>query len=178
MYLVGGGSFTAIISHGAVFPLAIDEILFFILMTLCITWIYQKLFITIFTNIILCAYDWERKVDFFWSFQKEEKTGNSSPFPKSAALEDERLKNFHQSQCVRCKVRWHCIFYDAVSNTIRRRWEYRGMITEEGVDTVTYFGGNHGSRVWKSLKLKKVYFPRTRTSWDKYMFNGIVFFKF
>ena len=46
------------------------------------------------------------------------------------------------------------------------------------VDTVTYFGGNHGSRVWKSLKLKKVYFPRTRTIWDKYMFNRIVFFKF
>merc|ERR1719229_1165814 len=33
------------------------------------------------------------------------------------------------------------------------------------VDTVTYFGGNHKYRVWKSLKLKKVYFPRTRTSW-------------
>ena len=46
------------------------------------------------------------------------------------------------------------------------------------VDTVTYFGGNQGSRVWKSLKLKKVHFPRTRTSWDKYMFNRIVFFKF
>ena len=45
------------------------------------------------------------------------------------------------------------------------------------VDTVTYFGGNHRSRVWKSLKLKKVYFPRTRTSWDKYMFNRILFFK-
>ena len=82
------------------------------------------------------------------------------------------------AQCVLCKVRWHCIFYDAVSDTIRRRGGYRGIITEEGVDTVTYFGGNHGSRVWKSLKLKKVYFPRTRTSWDKYMFNRIVFFKF
>ena len=46
------------------------------------------------------------------------------------------------------------------------------------VDTVTYFGGNHRSRVWRSLKLKKVFFPRTRTSWDKYMFNRIVFFKF
>ena len=43
-------------------------------------------------------------------------------------------------------------------------------------DTGSYFGGNHGSRVWKSLKLKKVYFPRTRASWDKYMFNRIVFF--
>ena len=69
-------------------------------------------------------------------------------------------------------------FYDAVSDTIRRRGGNRGIFTEEGVDTVAYFGGNHGSRVWKSLKLKKVYFPRTWTSWDKYMFNRIVFFKF
>ena len=45
------------------------------------------------------------------------------------------------------------------------------------VDTVTYFGGNHGSRVCKSLKLKKVFFPRTRTSWDKFMFERIVFLK-
>ena len=51
------------------------------------------------------------------------------------------------AQCVLCKVRCHCIFYDAVSDTIRRRGGYRGIITEEGVDTVTYFGGNHGSRV-------------------------------
>ena len=69
-------------------------------------------------------------------------------------------------------------FYDAVSDSIRRRGGNRGIFTEEGVDTVAYFGGNHGSRVWKSLKLKKVYFPRTRTSWDKYMFNRIVSFKF
>ena len=38
-------------------------------------------------------------------------------------------------------------FYDAVSDTIRRRVGYRGIIMEEGADTVTYFGGNHGSRV-------------------------------
>ena len=38
-------------------------------------------------------------------------------------------------------------FYDAVSDTIRRRGENRGIVTEEGVDTVAYFGGNHGSRV-------------------------------
>ena len=38
-------------------------------------------------------------------------------------------------------------FYDAVSDTIRRRGLYRAIITEEGVDTVTYFGGNYGSRV-------------------------------
>ena len=68
-------------------------------------------------------------------------------------------------------------FYDAVSDTIRRRGGNRGIFTEEGVDTVAYFGGNHGSRVWKSLKLKIVYFPHTRTSWDKYMFNRIVFLK-
>ena len=28
--------------------------------------------------------------------KRRNKTENSSPFPKSAALEDERLKNFHQ----------------------------------------------------------------------------------
>ena len=38
-------------------------------------------------------------------------------------------------------------FYDAVSDTIRRRGGARGIFTEEGVDTVAYFGGNHGSRV-------------------------------
>ena len=37
--------------------------------------------------------------------------------------------------------------YDAVSDTIRRRGGYRGIITKEGVDTVTYFGRNHVSRV-------------------------------
>ena len=36
---------------------------------------------------------------------------------------------------------------DAVSDTIRRRGGNRGIFTEEGVDTVAYFGGNHGSRV-------------------------------
>ena len=38
-------------------------------------------------------------------------------------------------------------FYDAVSDTMSRRGGYRGIITEEGVDTVAYFGGNHGFRV-------------------------------
>merc|ERR1712223_1221568 len=38
-------------------------------------------------------------------------------------------------------------FYDAVSDTIRRRGGNRGIFTKEGVDTVAYFGGNHGSRV-------------------------------
>ena len=37
--------------------------------------------------------------------------------------------------------------YDAVSDTIRRRGGDRGIFTEEGVDTVAYFGGNHGFRV-------------------------------
>ena len=41
---------------------------------------------------------------------------------------------------------------------------------EEGVDTGAYLGGYHGFRVWKC---KKMYFLHTRTSWDKYMFNGI-----
>ena len=38
-------------------------------------------------------------------------------------------------------------FYDAVSDTIRRRGGDRGIFTEEGVDTVAYFRGNHGFRV-------------------------------
>ena len=38
-------------------------------------------------------------------------------------------------------------FFDAVSDTIRRRGGDRGIFTEEGVDTVAYFGGNHGFRV-------------------------------
>ena len=38
-------------------------------------------------------------------------------------------------------------FYDAVSDTVRRRGGDRGIFTEEGVDTVAYFGGNHGFRV-------------------------------
>ena len=38
-------------------------------------------------------------------------------------------------------------FDDAVSDTIRRRGGDRGIFTEEGVDTVAYFGGNHGFRV-------------------------------
>ena len=53
----------------------------------------------------------------------------------------------YTAHCVLCAVRCHCIFYDAVSDTIRRRGGYRGIITEEGVDTASYLGGNHGSRV-------------------------------
>ena len=92
---------------------------------------------------------------------------------------------FPTAQCAFCKVRCHCIFYGP---GIRYSGIFCVPCISSGysdifwhisvVDTVAYFGGNHGSRVWKSLKLKKVYFPRTRTSWDKYMFNRIVFFKF
>ena len=32
------------------------------------------------------------------------------------------------------------VSFMTVSDAIRRRGEYRGIITEEGVDTVTYFG--------------------------------------
>ena len=94
-------------------------------------------------------------------------------------------KTLSNAQCVLCKVRCHCIFSGP---GIR----YSGIFCVPGicsgysdilwhilvVDTVTYFGGNHGSRVWKSLKLEEVYFLRTRTSCNKYIFNRIVFFKF
>ena len=79
----------------------------------------------------------------------------------------------YSAQCVLCSVRCLCIFYDPVSNTIRRRCGYRGIFREEGVDTRAYFKGNHGSRVGKSQKCGKLYFPHTRTSWDKRLFNGI-----
>ena len=89
------------------------------------------------------------------------------------------------AQCVLCKVRCHCIFsgpgirYSDIFCVPCISSGYSDIFWHISVvDTVAYFGGNHGSRVWKSLKLKKVYFPRTRTSWDKYMFNRIVFFKF
>ena len=51
------------------------------------------------------------------------------------------------AQCVLCSVRCPCIFYDPVSDTIRRSGEYRGTLREEGVDTGAYFRGNHVSRV-------------------------------
>ena len=50
---------------------------------------------------------------------------------------------------------------------------YRGIFREEGEDTGTYFRGNHESRVSKSRKCEKMYFPHTQTSWEKYMFKGM-----
>ena len=84
----------------------------------------------------------------------------------------------HIAKCVLCSIRCPCIFYDPVSDAIRRRVGYRGMFWEEGVDTGAYFRGNYGSRVWKSQKYENMYFPHTQTNWDKYMFNGIPKIKF
>ena len=44
------------------------------------------------------------------------------------------------AQCVLCSVRCPCIFYDPVSDTIRRSGKYRGTLREEGVDTGAYLG--------------------------------------
>ena len=56
----------------------------------------------------------------------------------------------------------------------QKKGGYRGIFREDAEDTGTYFRGNHGSKVSKSQKCeKKMYFPHTRTSWDKYMFNGM-----
>ena len=44
-------------------------------------------------------------------------------------------------------VRWPSSQNCPVPDTIRRRGGHRGIFTEEGVDTVAYFGGNHGFRV-------------------------------
>ena len=61
----------------------------------------------------------------------------------------------------------------------QKKGGYRGIFREDAEDTGTYFRGNHGSKVSKSQKCeKKMYFPHTRTSWDKYMFNGIPKLKF
>ena len=105
-------------------------------------------------------------------------------------------EDFNSAQCAVCKVRCHCIFYGPgirysdIFGAPGIRYSviiklpcallqtgHLETVHAPVVDTVTYFGGNHRSRVWKSLKLKKVFFPRTRTSWDKYMFNRIVFLK-
>ena len=65
------------------------------------------------------------------------------------------------------------MFYDAVSDTIRRRGGYRGIFREEGVDTGAYFKGNHGFRVWNSRFPHESCFPSNRTSGDKYMLNNL-----
>ena len=77
------------------------------------------------------------------------------------------------AQCAFWVVRWPCSQNGPVSNTIRRWGRYRGIFREEGEDTGTYFRGNHVSRVSKSQKCEQMYFPHTRTSWDKHMFNGM-----
>ena len=77
------------------------------------------------------------------------------------------------AQCVLCSLRCPCILYNPVSYTIKRMGGYRGIFREEEVDTGAYLRGNHGSRVWKSQKCEKMYFPHTRTSWGKSMFHVI-----
>ena len=56
----------------------------------------------------------------------------------------------------------------------QKKGGYRGIFREDAEDTGTYFRGNHGSKVSKSQKCeKKMYFPHTQTSWEKYMFKGM-----
>ena len=45
-------------------------------------------------------------------------------------------------------------FYDAVSDTIRRRGGNRGIFTEEGVDTVAYFGENVRKQILKNPPIR------------------------
>ena len=51
-------------------------------MVLCITWIFQTLFLQkqLYEQHTVCLYDWERKADYFWSFQKEGKKGKHHHF--------------------------------------------------------------------------------------------------
>ena len=71
----------------------------------------------------------------------------------------------HTAQCVLCKVRCHCIFsgpgirYSDIFCVPGIRYSviiklpgHLETVHAPVADTVTYFGGNHGSRVWKSLK--------------------------
>ena len=51
-----------------------------------------------------------------------------------------------------------------VSDTIRRRGDYRGIFREEGVDMGPYFSGNHGSRVWNSPFPYHVFLPIKKQS--------------
>ena len=82
----------------------------------------------------------------------------------------------HCTMCTLCSTMslyllWRCIWYNKKKGWIQgHKYGRRGGYSD-------IFWGNHRSRVWKSLKLKKVFFPRTQTSWDKYMFNRIVFFQ-
>ena len=59
----------------------------------------------------------------------------------------EMVHFFTTAQCELCSVRCSCIFFDPISDTIRRRGRYRGILREEGEDTGAYFRGNHRCRV-------------------------------
>ena len=74
----------------------------------------------------------------------------------------------------------HCTMNDdSVSDTIRRRGGYRGMIREEEVDTGAYFRGNYGSRVRKSRNVIRSIFSRLKQAGTNLcMFNGIPKLKF
>ena len=61
---------------------------------------------------------------------------------------------WHIAQCVLCQVRCHCMFSgtgirysDIFCVPCIRQWIQRHILAYFVVDTVTYFGGNHGSRV-------------------------------
>ena len=84
-----------------------------------------------------------------------EKGGSTSSQLPPPHVSKKDLYKFKMENYVFCPVHYvHFVkydvtvsFYDAVSDTIRRRGGDRGIFTEEGVDTVAYFGGNHGFRV-------------------------------
>ena len=68
------------------------------------------------------------------------------------------------AQCALWVVRWPCSQNVPLSDTIRRGGRYRGIFREEGVDTGSYFRGNHGSRVWNSPFPYHVFLPIKKQS--------------
>ena len=55
----------------------------------------------------------------------------------------------------------------------QKKGGYRGIFREAGEDTGTYFREITDLEFQNHKNVKKMYFPHTRTSWDKFMFNGM-----
>ena len=55
----------------------------------------------------------------------------------------------------------------------QKKGGYRGIFREAGEDTGTYFREITDLEFQNHKIVKKMYFPHTQTSWDKFMFNGM-----
>ena len=79
------------------------------------------------------------------------------------------VANFHCHFCSRRKAAkfFHPVRYN------QKKGGYRGIFREAGEDTGTYFREITDLEFQNHKNVKKMYFPHTRTSWDKFMFNGM-----